>query len=72
MSHSLGRSVVVSLLMGAVIAGLMAVPALLRGDSWQAAGSGQDYLIRAVTGAVTWFLIDLVKIGLRSLRRRPV
>jgi hypothetical protein len=72
MSHSLGRSVVVSLLMGAVIAGLLAVPALLRGDGWQAAGSGQDYLIRAVTGAVTWFLIDLVKIGLRSLRRRPV
>ncbi|HRJ64302.1 hypothetical protein [Brevundimonas sp. UBA2416] len=59
-----------SLLMGAVIAGLFAVPALLHGESWREAGSAQDYLIRAVTGAVTWFLIDLVQIGFRSRQRR--
>lgn len=70
MPHLFGRSVVVSVLMGVAIAGLFAVPALLRGESWQEAMPAKEYLIRAVSGAVTWFLIDLVLIGLRSRPRR--
>ena len=59
-----------SLFVGVAAAVLLVVPALLRGESWQELGPAWVHLIRAMSGAIGWFLADLLVTGLRSLRLR--
>ena len=70
MSQSFGRRIVVSLLVGVVTGALFVVPDLLRGLSWQELGPAWVHFLRVLSGAIGWFMADLVVRGLNSLRRR--
>lgn len=70
MPQSFGRRVVVSLLVGVVAGAVFVVPDLLRGLSWQELGPAWVHPLRVLSGAIGWFLADLVVRGLNSLRRR--
>jgi len=72
MSQSFGRRIVVSLLVGVVAWAVFVVPDLLRGVSWQEMDPAWVHALRVLSGAIGWFLADLVVRGLSSLHRRRI
>lgn len=70
MPQSFGRRVVVSLLVGVAIATGMALMDIRNGLSWRELGPVWVHPLLALTGATSWFLMDLGVRGLSTLGRR--